>query len=67
MKKENQEKLHILLQQIAEIMKEEKDDYLAVSINGEYITMNNRYWDKKKTKQIHEFSEDRGKTWTDMR
>lgn len=67
MKRKNQEKLHNLLEQIAQIMKEEKDDYLAVTFNSEYISLNNRYWNHKKAKQVHEFSEDRGRTWTDMR
>ncbi len=67
MKRKNKGKLHKLLAQIAEIVKDEKDDYLAVSFNGDCITMNNRYWDHQKAKKVHEFSEDRGKTWIDMR
>lgn len=66
MKKINKDKLQNLLTQLSQLAKEGKEDYLSVCISGDYITVNNSYWQEKPIKQLSMFSSDRGETWTDM-
>ena len=66
MKKSNEEKIKSLVTQIMEICKEEKEQSLTVGISGDLVSV----WGslhKLKNKRIDLFSNDRGKTWTDMR
>ena len=66
MKKSNEEKIKSLVAQIMDICKEEKEHSLTVGISGDLVSV----WGnlhKLKNKRIDLFSNDRGKTWTDMR
>lgn len=66
MKKKNIEKLEKLITQIMEICQEEKEGSLTIGISGDLVSA----WGSvspRKSKRIDLFSNDRGKTWTDMR
>ena len=66
MKKINREKLTDLLAQLSQLAKEGKEDYISICISDGHITVNNKYWEEKKAKQLSLFSSDRGETWIDM-
>lgn len=66
MNKANKEKLQDLLTQIAQLATKTKEQSLSIFIKGSYISVNNNYWELRKSKQIESFSTDRGKTWTDL-
>ena len=66
MKKKDVEKLEKLITQIMEICQEEKEENLTIGISGDLVSA----WGSvhtRKSKRIDLFSNDRGKTWTDMR
>lgn len=66
MKKSNIEKLEGLVTQIMEICKEEKEKGLTIAITKDLVSI----WsdpNKPRNKQVDLFSNNRGKTWSDMR
>lgn len=65
MKKSNVKKLESLLEQIMQICEEENETNLTIGISNSLISAWNTA--KKRHDRLDIFSDDRGKTWSDMR
>ena len=65
MKTENLERIKTLMIEIAEICQEEKEKYLSLTVMNTYISINNSV--KPKRKNIFTFSNDRGRSWLEVK
>lgn len=65
MNKKTRKKLQELLIEISKITKAEKTFY-DIRVEGDYISINNNYWEVPKRKQVCFHSFDAGQIWTDL-